>query len=79
MNGKTSSILDYCIISTKLFDTVEDCTVLNEDDMTSDHLPVLLKLKMKRNITNNIKTNSPKIKSYNFDKADWGGFKNSLP
>ena len=47
--------------------------------MTSDHLPVLLKLKMKRNITNNIKTNFPKIKSYNFDKADWGGFKNALP
>jgi hypothetical protein len=36
-NGKTNSILDFCIISTKLHDTVEDCTVLYEEDMTSDH------------------------------------------
>jgi endonuclease/exonuclease/phosphatase family metal-dependent hydrolase len=41
-NGKTSSILDYCIISTILYDYVEDCMVFNDGDMTSDHLPISL-------------------------------------
>ena len=39
-NGKTESILDYCIVSSnihKLFDSVE---VLKNDDMTSDHVPI---------------------------------------
>ena len=39
-NGKTRSILDYCVISTKLYDQFQDFVVLNEEDMTSDHFPI---------------------------------------
>jgi hypothetical protein len=79
-NGKTSSILDYFIISTKLFDYVEDCTVFSDEDMTSDHFPISLKLKLNRNISKkNIYQHFTKFKKYNFEKANWDGFKNALP
>jgi hypothetical protein len=80
-NGKTTSILDYIIISTKLFDYVEDCTVLSNEDMTSDHFPISLKLSLKRTISknNNIYQHSIKFKKYNFEKANWDGFKSALP
>jgi hypothetical protein len=80
-NGKTTSILDYIIISTKLFDYVEDCTVFSDEDMTSDHFPISLKLCLKRTISknNNIYQQSTKFKKYNFEKANWDGFKNALP
>ena len=49
-NGKTTSILDYFIISTKLFDYVEDCMVFSDEDMTSDNFTIFLKLSLKRSI-----------------------------
>jgi hypothetical protein len=72
--------LDYFIISTKLFDYVEDCTVFSDEDMTSDHFPISLKLKLNRNISKkNIYQHFTKFKKYNFEKANWDGFKNALP
>ena len=79
-NGKTSSILDYCIISTTIHDIFENFAVLNDEDMTSDHLPFLLKLKSNQNNLESIK--NPyfnKSKTYNYKKANWLRFKSALP
>jgi hypothetical protein len=79
-NGKTKSILDYCIVSNKLSDKFEDFKVCVDEDMTSDHLPYILSL--------NFDMSNRKIKysqfakvnnSYNFNKANWVEFKNCLP
>ena len=79
-NGRSSNILDYCIISTNLFNIFNEFIVLNEDDMTSDHLPFLVKLEQSRNYDlNNERDNETNIKKYNFNKADWSRFKQLLP
>jgi hypothetical protein len=79
-NGKTASILDYCIISTKLYDIFEDFIVLKDEDMTSDHLPFQLKLKLfKTNLFNKNREHLSKTKTYNYKKADWEKFKSTLP
>ena len=79
-NGKSKSILDYCIISIKLHDIFEDFSVLKEEDMTSDHLPFILKLKInKNNSSDNNYRRSRKQKSYNYNKANWDDFKRALP
>ena len=79
-NGKTTSILDYFIISTKLFDYVEDFTVFSDEDMTSDNFTIFLKLSLKRSIwKKNIYQHLTKFKKFNFEKANWDGFKKALP
>ena len=83
-NGKTSSVLDYCIITVNLFDAFQEYVVLNEEDMTSDHLPYLVNFKMSdrntfKNLNFNKKANADKPKSYNYKKADWKMFKSLLP
>ncbi len=83
-NGKTSSILVYCIISTNLFGIFQEFMVLEEEDMTSDHLPYTVNFKIK-NTNSNIKSqhskecNTNKSKNYNFNKAYWNSFKRNLP
>ena len=83
-NGKTSSVLDYCIITVNLFDAFQEYVVLYEEDMTSDHLPYLVNFKMfNKNTIKNLnfmkKANADKPKSYNYKKADWKMFKSLLP
>ena len=79
-NRKTTSILDYFIISTKLFDYVEDCMVFSDEDMTSDNFTIFLKLSLKRSIwKKNIYQHLTKFKKFNFEKANWDGFKKALP
>ena len=75
-NGKSKSILDYCIISMKLHDIFEDFSVLKEEDMTSDHFPFIFKLKINNNnSSDNNYRRSRKQKSYNHNKANWDDFK----
>ena len=53
--------------------------VLEEEDMTSDHLPYTVNFKIKNTNSNN-KTqhskeyNTNKSENYNFNKADWNSF-----
>jgi hypothetical protein len=57
-NGKTSSILDYCIISSNVFDLFQEYIFMDEEDMTSDHLPYRVTLNIK-NIYSNKSFTSP--------------------
>ncbi len=41
-NGKSSDILDYCICSPSLFKNLESFKVLENHDMKSDHMPLLV-------------------------------------
>ena len=76
-NGKTSSVLDYCIISTTLYDTLQDYSVLKDDDMTSDHLPYSITLTNNvisyKNITSYVKTkaNNTTITKQNGTCSKW--------
>ena len=79
-NGKTSSILDYCIITTKLYDIFKEYLLLKEEDMTSDHFPSLIKLKINENKqNNNSRQYFYKTKQFNYNKANWELFRRSLP
>jgi exodeoxyribonuclease-3 len=69
-----SDILDLIICSSNLYTKIKDYSVLINEDMTSDHLPIMLSL----NSQMLIKTKAPKF-VYNFNKADWCKFKQLLP
>jgi exonuclease III len=78
-NGKTESILDYCIVSSnihKLFDSIE---VLKNNDMTSDHVPIKINFNQGKINPDNGSNISNKRKAYNYNKADWGKFADMLP
>ena len=53
-NDKTSSIIDYCIISTKLHDKFNEFEVLVGEEMTSDHLPCLISFQLNSNFQKRI-------------------------
>ena len=82
-NGKTSEILDYCITTTNKFDKFE---VLIDNDMTSDHVPFLVKFNYDFNKTangeckkNKNTENTQFSEVFNFIKADLDHFKQELP
>ena len=78
-NGQTSSIIDHCIISTKLHDKFNEFSVLEGEDMTSDHLPCLIIFQLNSNFKKkNIKYTSL-FKRFNFKKTNWELFKQLLP
>ena len=69
-----SDILDLVICSSNTIQNIKDYSVLINEDMTSDHLPIMLSL----NSQMLIKTKTPKLVC-NFNKADWCKFKQTLP
>jgi hypothetical protein len=69
-----SDILDLVICSSNLYTKIKDYSVLIHEDMTSDHLPIMLSL----NSQMLIKTKTSKF-VYNFNKTDWCKFKQLLP
>ena len=78
-SGNTS-ILDYCIVSTRLYDKFDKFEVLHNDDMTSDHLPCLISFRSNSNIQHKpTNYNNSTRKRFNFEKADWDCFKKLLP
>ena len=44
-NGTSSDILDLVISSASLFDRIAKFSVLEDEDLTSDYLPIVLELK----------------------------------
>jgi hypothetical protein len=77
-NSLSKSILDYCIISTNLYEMFDSYNVLNNEDMSSDHLPIQLIFNHKSEKQTHIENNNP-IKKYNLNKANWDEFKDNLP
>ncbi len=72
--------MDYCITSTEIHDSFDSFKVLKNDDMTSDHVPFIIKLNktQERDSTNRTKYfNSRKV--FNFNKANWSKFGELLP
>ncbi len=79
-NGSSSDILDLAISSSTLYDAILNFEVLIDDEMTSDHTPIVLELKnstVKNKLTEC--QNPGKANTYNYNKADWNLFKRSLP
>ena len=73
-NQNTRSILDYGIISSKLYDFFDSFTVLSDEDMTSDHVPILLEFNSSY-LRKSEMFNNQSNKIYNFHKANWNEFK----
>ena len=79
-NGNSKSILDYCIISSKLHKAFDSFCVLTNEDMTSDHVPISATFSNKKDKSNNYGNNKNITnKKYNLQKADWIKFKSKLP
>jgi exonuclease III len=78
-NGNSESLLDFCIISTNIHDQFDSFEVLKKDDMTSDHVPILIKFNKNVNeqVIGSCDVNTRKY--YNLNKADWLKFKDYLP
>ena len=79
-NGTSSDILDLVISSASLFDRIAKFSVLEDEDLTSDYLPIVLELKkgkgkneVEGNTILNYKSN------FNLNKANWDLFKKKLP
>ena len=70
--GSTSSILEFGIILSRLYEEFSKFEVLEEDDMTSDHLPFRIEFRL-----NSINQNSRK--KYNILKANWSEFQSFFP
>ena len=78
--GTSSDILDLAISSSSCFESLVKFEVLSNDEMTSDHAPVVLEFQTncKGDQTGSKMTNNwPK--TFNFNKANWDTFKKSLP
>jgi hypothetical protein len=72
--------LDNCIVSSNIHDFFESFETLEEEDMTSDHVPLLMKFinnNKNESSSRNYTRNQRKI--YNFKKADWRKFNELLP
>ena len=69
-----SDILDLFICSSRLYSEIKEFSVLTNEDMTSDHVPINLTLSEKL-VNAAIK---PKL-VYNYNKANWSLFRQSLP
>ncbi len=77
-NGKCfSDKLDLAICSSNIYNEIINFEVLLNEDMTSDHIPIVVELKMdKKQIFTRENDNTNKI--YNFNKANWELFKRYL-
>ena len=64
-NGNTASILDYCIVSSNIHDLFDSFHVLENVDVTSDHVPIMISFKHERNDTANQNNSSNLRKIYN--------------
>ena len=74
-------ILDLAICSPSILDRIVRFEVLSNDEMTSDHCPILIKFSIP---TVNNHNNLPNTKckdecKFNFNKANWSEYKNNLP
>jgi exonuclease III len=74
-------ILDFAICSPSIIDRIFSFEVLSNDEMTSDHCPILIKFNVP---TINNQNNLPNMNSkddlkFNFNKANWSEYKNNLP
>jgi hypothetical protein len=76
--GSTSSILDFVIISYRIYEVFSNFEVLEEDDMTSDDLPFRIEFKMNNANQNENDKRSNSRKKYNILKANWNEFRSSL-
>ncbi len=79
-NGNSVNILDYCIVSSNILDFFESFETLEKEDMTSCHVPLLIKFinnNKNESSSRNYTRNQRKI--YNFKKADRRKFNELLP
>ena len=78
-NGNVESIIDFCIISSSIHELFESFEILENEDMTSDHTPCLIKFSCSRN-EKTIRSNTNDQRNiYNLNKADWSKFIDNLP
>jgi hypothetical protein len=83
LHDNSTEILDWFLISDNMHDKLLEFKVLENSPLNSDHYPIQVKLNLNDNdLTCNDTTqvlNNNNIKPrYNFNKADWDGFQNSL-
>jgi exonuclease III len=73
-----SDKLDLAICSANVYNDIINFEVLLNEDMTSDHVPIVVELKTDKSKTITIEHNN-KSQIYNFNKANWTLFKNYIP
>jgi len=69
--GNYSENLDLAIGSSSMFTKINSFEVLQDEDLTSDHVPFLLELKCANNRRKQIPNEVPSTKSYNYNKRNW--------
>lgn len=73
-----SDKIDFAIISAGLYNQFNTFSVLKEEDMTSDHVPILVELKCEKKKFLN-QSDETLLMSFNFNKANWNKYKINLP
>ena len=72
-----SVILDWILIESKLIEFFKTFGVLEQDDMGSDHLPIMAKFATTVKRKTNLDSNNCK-KNYNYSKANWLNYAKDL-